>query len=491
MEIKKTQMQKQKTRRIILIVVLVVLALLLTAALAVRSWIRMPEVPDDPVKLPEQEQTDVQTPVGERKEGVYTFLVAGRDVASGSTDTMLLLSYDTRAKTIFGLNLPRDTMMNVPDYSKRLNAVYNFNKGKDKDTQVEKGMAALKGAVADLTGITPDFYVFVEWKAIGELVNALGGVEFEVPFLMQYDDIYQNPPLHIYQEAGLRTLSGDDAMEVIRWRQNTNGVGGEGGDIARLAIQQNFLKAVVKKCLQPSTLLKMDSLVQVFKDNVATDLSVGNILAFAQQAIGMDPDTGVEFATAPVADSFRYGPNRAALITLDAQGIVDIVNARMNPYNREITVDDLEVVVRGSDGLFSVTSGELCKDINENAKAPAPQPQPAPTPEPDPEPEQPIEGEVIEPETPGEGDVTEPELPVEGETPGEGESAEPEIPAQGETPQPEPAPEQPDVEPVEPIEPEQPAEPVPESVPAPAPEQAEPESVAVLPPRPQPVEQAA
>jgi len=476
MEINKTQLQKQKKRRIVLIVVLAVAAVLLAVGLAVRSWIRMPEVPDDPVKPPEQEQTGVQKPVGERKEGVYTFLVAGRDVASGSTDTMLLLSYDTKAKTIYGLNLPRDTMMNVPDYSKRLNAVYNFNKGKDKETQVEKGMTALKGAVADLTGITPDFYVFVEWKAIGELVDALGGVEFEVPFLMEYDDPYQDPPLHIYQPAGLRTLAGDDAMEVIRWRQNNHGVGGEGGDIARLSIQQDFLKAVVKKCLQPATLLKMDSLVQVFKDNVATDLTVGNILAFAEQAIGMDPDTGVEFATAPIADSFRYGPNRAALITLDAQGILDIVNAHMSPYNREIELDDLEVVVRGSDGYFSVTSGELCKDINENAKAPAPQPEP----EPEPEPEPPVT-EPVEPEPPaeGEGESTGPELPAEGEVPGEGESSEPGRPTQGEvtvppdesapdpaepTPEPEPAPEpEPILDPV----PEPAPEPVPEAQPAP------------------------
>lgn len=472
MEINKTQLEKQKKRRILLIVVLVVVAVLLAAGLAVRSWIRMPDIPDDPTQTTEQEQTNAQKPTGERKEGVYTFLVAGRDVASGSTDTMLLLSYDTKAKTIYGLNLPRDTMMNVPDYSKRLNAVYNFNKGKDKDTQVEKGMTALKGAVADLTGITPDFYVFVEWKAIGELVDALGGVEFEVPFLMQYDDPYQDPPLHIYQPAGLRTLSGDDAMQVIRWRQNNNGVGGEGGDIARLSIQQDFLKAVVKKCLQPATLLKMDSLVQVFKDNVATDLSVGNILAFAEQAIGMDPDTGVEFATAPVADSFRYVG--AALITLDPRGILDIVNAHMNPYNREITMDDLEVVVRGSDGYFSVTSGELCKDINENAKTKPvvtePEPEPTPEPEPEPEPVRPDEGEV-----PGEGESTEPEQPVEGEL---------ELSVEGETAA---APEQqPAVEPAEPVE-----EPEPIPDPDPAPEQSEPDSVAVLPTRPLPVERVA
>ena len=178
-------------------------------------------------------------------------------------------------------------------------------------------MGALKEAVADLTGIMPDFYVLVEWEAIGELVDAVGGVDFEVPFDMDYDDPYQDPPLHIHQKAGLRTLTGDDAMQVIRWRKNNDG-GGGGGDIARLSIQQDFLKAVVKKCLQPAIVLKFSSLVHIFKENVETDLTVGNILAFAEQAIGMDPATGVKFMTAPLADSFKY--NKAALVTLDVDG---------------------------------------------------------------------------------------------------------------------------------------------------------------------------
>ncbi len=444
MEINKTQLRKQKKRRVAIFAILGIALILLVAGLFVRSWIRMPELPDDPNTFPDQSQGEEPLPnAGHRKEGVYTFLVAGRDVASGSTDTMLLLSYDTKAKTVFGLNLPRDTMMNVSTASKRLNAIYTYNRGKDKDTQVEKGMTALKAAVADLTGITPDFYILVEWKAIGELVDAVGGVEFEVPFAMDYDDPYQDPPLHIHQAAGLRTLSGDDAMQVIRWRKNNGGVGGEGGDIARLSIQQDFLKAVVKQCLKPATLLKLNELVEVFKDNVATDLTVGNILAFAEQAIGMDPEQGVSFATAPMADSFRYGG--AALITLDAQGILDIVNPNMNPYNREITLEDLEVVVRGANGRFSVTSGTLCPEINANAA-----PKPAPKPEPD-LPEEPVAPEIpIEPDAPV--DPEEPDIPVAPEIPGEGPT-EP-VDPNGDVPaEPEPPEEGPMV-PTEPIPPE-------------------------------------
>lgn len=125
-------------------------------------------------------------------------------------------------------------------------------------------MTALKQEVSRLTGIYPDFYVMVEWEAIGELVDALGGVYFDVPFDMNYDDPYQD--LHIHQEAGYRKLSGEDAMEVIRWRKN-NGEPSP-GDVGRIQIQQDFLSAILDKCLQPATLLKAPALAQVFLNNV-------------------------------------------------------------------------------------------------------------------------------------------------------------------------------------------------------------------------------
>ena len=235
------------------------------AALFVLLWAVMtiffqpPKLPDQMVQNPDGTSSDsslttdwdVEGPSiaqSGRKEGKYTFLVAGLDVTSGATDTMLLLTYDIHEKTIQGLNLPRDTIMNVSYNSKRLNTIYTINKGQDKQTQVEKGMAALKQHVSKLTGIMPDYYILLEWEAIGALVDAVGGVEFEVPFDMDYDDPYQN--LHIHQKAGWRLLSGEDAMQVIRHRKNNDGSHSE-GDVGRIAIQQDFLKAVVKKCLQP------------------------------------------------------------------------------------------------------------------------------------------------------------------------------------------------------------------------------------------------
>ena len=207
----------------------------------------------------------------------------------------------------------------------------------------------------------------------------------------------------------------------------------------------------MKKCLQPAIVLKFSSLVHIFKENVETDLTVGNILAFAEQAIGMDPATGVKFMTAPLADSFKY--NKAALVTLDVDGLLEIVNNGLSPYNREITRDDVEILVHEGNLKFSVTSGELAEDIRNHVAAPA---EPKPAPEPEPVPEQPTEGEVTvpeEPEVPVEG-----EEPVEGEIPSEGEEpAEGEPPAEGE----EPAEGEPPAEGEEPVEPELPGQPEP------------------------------
>lgn len=319
-----------------------------------------------------------------RKEGIYTFLVAGLDVASGATDTMLLLSYDVNEKMVHGLNLPRDTIMNVSYNSKRLNTIYTINKGNDKDTQVEKGMAALKKHVAKLTGITADYYILLEWEAIGELVDAIGGVEFEVPFDMHYDDPYQD--LHIHQEAGLRLLNGNDAMQVIRHRKNNDG-SHSAGDVGRLSIQQDFMKAVVKKCMQPSIFFKIPALADIFTKNVNTDLSVGNILAFAKSAYGMDPETGVSFQTAPLAADAKY--KGAAMVALSGKGILEIVNNGMNPYLRDIELGDLELIYKKADGSFGVTNGALADPKMGGVKKPATTKPVMPEKDPEPEVEQP------------------------------------------------------------------------------------------------------
>ena len=204
----------------------------------------------------------------------YTVLVLGRDTGGGgNTDTMLLASYDVTNQKATVMSIPRDTMVNVPWDVKKINSVYNYYGGGDK------GIKALYKEISQLVGFEPDYQVVVEWEAVGAIVEAIGGVYFDVPYNMDYHDQYQD--LVIEQEKGYRKLNGDDAMQVIRWRKNdSNSPYGNPqiGDSGRMQIQQDFLKAVIKQLLQLENVPNLGKLAEVFRENVETDLSFENIL---------------------------------------------------------------------------------------------------------------------------------------------------------------------------------------------------------------------
>ena len=306
----------------------------------------------DPVKEAETDQEEEPaTPAG-RKEDYYTFLLVGEDTSSGSTDTIMLVSYDVANQAVNFLSIPRDTMVNVSWDIKRVNSVYSAKESSGG------GIEGLKTQVSYLTGVTPDFYVMVEWEAVGRVVEALGGVWFDVPFTMNYDDPYQD--LHIHQEKGYRLLDGEDAMEVVRWRQNSDGT--NYGDTTRVEVQQAFLKAVAAQCLKLENWTKVSAFADILFENVETDIPLNNILWFAQQAMGLDVEN-VQFFTMPgdlnsYAWSRTYHNNQSYAFA-DPAGMAELINQHFNPYTREITEDDLQIMYRNKNGSLGITNGTL------------------------------------------------------------------------------------------------------------------------------------
>lgn len=360
------------------LIILAALAVLVMLIMAI--WVNYVRPPDLPVITPTAEPTtepDDPETLGDqpllssgRKDGVYTFLVCGRDTGGGgNTDTMLLVTFDVRGQTINALSLPRDTMVNVKWRTKKLNSVYNG-----------LGIDGLREHVGKLTGITPDFYVMVEWEAVGELVEAIGGVEFDVPYHMDYDDPVQD--LHIHQEPGLRRLNGEDAMQVIRWRKNNedspygyhNGI----GDSGRIQLQQDFLMAVAKECLQLKNLVNVNKLAAVFQENVETDLTFGNLLWFGQQVLYLNADEDVNFYTLPANMNGSYD-GRSYVLPYGAE-IVELVNDSFNPYLRDVRESDLQIMSVGTDGKLHVSNGTLAGNSQSKPAQPKPSASPAPQP---------------------------------------------------------------------------------------------------------------
>ena len=198
-------------KRTVAIVLGCVAVLVLAVVGLWKTFVVSPDVSDkikptntDTVNTEEAEKGDEPSTTSGRKGDYFTFLLLGEDTSSGSTDTIMLASYDVKNQQVSMMSIPRDTMVNVSWDIKKINSVYSS----------KLGMEGLKTQVSYLTGVMPDFYVIVQWEAVGEIVEALGGVYFDVPFDMNYDDPYQD--LHIHQEKGYRLLDGEDAMEVVR-----------------------------------------------------------------------------------------------------------------------------------------------------------------------------------------------------------------------------------------------------------------------------------
>lgn len=314
-----------------------------------------------------------------RKKDFYTFLVIGRDTGGGgNTDTVLLASYDVANQDLNVMSIPRDTMVNVSWDIKKINSIYSYKGGDDK------GIAALNDEISQLVGFRPDFQVVVEWKAVGELVDALGGVYFDVPRNMNYDDPTQD--LHIHQKKGYRKLTGDDAMQVIRYRHDNNlDIGYRNGDLGRIETQQAFLKAVVEQCLKIENMTRVSELAKVFTQNVKTNLSLTDIAYFAKEAIfgGLSMDN-VNFVTMPnegkMVWSRSIGQKLSYVVPITDE-LVDLVNKCFNPYLDDLSAKDLDIMYVTSDGNIASTTGVVAdKKANAAWQAAKNTPKATPTP---------------------------------------------------------------------------------------------------------------
>ncbi len=265
----------------------------------------------------------------ERKEHFYTVLMAGLDDENGGSDTNLLMALDAENGTINVVSLPRDTLLNVSWSVKKLNNAYHHG-----------GISQTRTEVSRLLGIPVDYYVTVDLRAFVELVDAIDGVDFDIPVDMDYDDPEQD--LHIHFKKGPRRLTGQEALEVVRWRQNNDGTGYATADIGRIGTQQAFLTAVAKQTLQVSNLDKIPGMAEIFAKWVETDLKLSNLIWIGEQALAMGSD-GIAFHTLPGDGAGYY--KGGSYYVLEPEAALELINTYFNPYKRPLTREDMDILV--------------------------------------------------------------------------------------------------------------------------------------------------
>lgn len=255
----------------------------------------------------------------------YNILLYGVDNDAGGSDTNMLMRFDAVNKTVDVVSLPRDTLMSN---GHKLNSSYN-NGGTEK----------LRSNIEDMLGVPVDFYVSVDLKGFIALIDQIGGVEFDVPCDMDYDDPYQD--LHIHFKAGLQKLNGQQAMEVVRFRHNNDNTGyGGRQDLGRIGTQQAFLKTVAQKLMK---LENVPAMAETFLKYVKTDLTLGNLMWLANQALSMGGMDAISFATLPGDGAGWY--KGMSVYALDPEQVLEMTNSMLNPYATDITADDQNILV--------------------------------------------------------------------------------------------------------------------------------------------------
>ncbi len=197
------------------------------------------------------------------------------------SDTIILASYDVESKKADLISIPRDTYYEregYRDYSEfmKINSIY----GSDDRKQY-----SLADAIENMTKIPIDKYVSIDYEGVRAAVDAVGGVEFNVPFHMKYTDPYDTPPLYIDIPEGEQIIDGENAMELLRFRKGNPGYKGYiQGDVGRIETQQNFIKAVIKKAVS----LKLPSVISAVYPYVKTDLTMTELAGLAANALGFN-----------------------------------------------------------------------------------------------------------------------------------------------------------------------------------------------------------
>ena len=331
--VRRRQRKQPHTLQVFLTIVLV----LLTACVVVKAFFlkapeqKAAELPAQPASSDTDSQQSPEEQAAqealrshlERKGGFYTILVSGVDDDNGGSDTNILMAVDTVNGYVYGASIPRDSKAIIGGKAHKIN--YAYNKG---------GTELLASTVSEQLGIPVDYTVCVNLQGFTALVDAIGGVDFEVPINMDYDDPIQGLSIHF--KKGMQHLSGADALRVVRFRHNNDGTGYGSEDLGRMQTQQKFLKAVAKKMLSFENLISNPrKYAEIFGQYVDTDLSVTDLAWFGMQVLGMGVDK-IDFSTLPNEWKSPY-------IYLDPDETLALVNTYLNPYVEDRTAEDLNL----------------------------------------------------------------------------------------------------------------------------------------------------
>ncbi|ATP39058.1 transcriptional regulator [Solibacillus sp. R5-41] len=186
----------------------------------------------------------------------------GQGAEHSRSDALLLATLNNKTKTVKLLSIPRDSYVYIPHvgYRDKINHAHAYG-----------GTLATIETVEQLFDIPVDYYVRMNFHAFIDVVDALGGIEVEVPYKLNELDEFDKRTVKL--EAGLQTLNGSEALALARTRKLDS-------DIERGKRQQEIIKAIASKAASFTSITKYDAILEAVGNNMKTDMTFDEMKSF-------------------------------------------------------------------------------------------------------------------------------------------------------------------------------------------------------------------
>ncbi|MEU4082131.1 LytR family transcriptional regulator [Streptomyces venezuelae] len=255
---------------------------------------------------------------GFRKGEAFNVLIIGTDKRTGAgnagygdanspghADTTILFHVSKDRTNATALSIPRDLMTTIPECQSRQpdgkiltipgqqQARFNVSLGQDG-----RDPGCTMRTVKELTGLTVDHFMMVDFNAVKELTTAVGGVKVCV------EKAVDDPKSHLKLPAGESVIEGEKALAFVRTRSSF----GNKSDLDRIKVQQQFLGSMIRQMKSNETLTsptKLYDLAQAATDALTVDKGIGSLSKLqdlAKELSGIDTKN-IAFATLPVIDN--------------------------------------------------------------------------------------------------------------------------------------------------------------------------------------------
>ncbi|MBR4110244.1 MAG: LCP family protein [Clostridia bacterium] len=316
---------------LIIFIIMITITAGVVGAVVYRNWARSQnEIIDSEGNITVKEDVELRENV--------TCLFMG--VNGALTDFIMLGQYNPNTREVDLISIPRDTKV-TGTIDGKINSAYAS--GYKPANTVQK--------VKEITGIEAQYYVLFDTKVLRQAVDAVGGVEVDVPINMNYDDPAQD--LYIHLKKGRQTLTGKQAEQFVRFRKNNDGSGYKNGDIDRVATQQQFIKAMISRVLEPQNLLKLDKLFDIVISNTKTNVTLDILLSYTDDIITFKTDR-IRIETLPGAGG--YAENGISYFFMDKVAAEALIQEM---FFKQVKVEEVIANVKEDSSIKLNTSDKI------------------------------------------------------------------------------------------------------------------------------------